>query len=94
MIGHMDQVKDPRGLTYVEKVFLEISAEMGFSGVEEAITNLRKMMKEMELAAPKSESRESDLDILAQSVNPIRLKNNPVGLTLSVSRELYSFIVS
>ena len=37
-------------------------------------------MRDMELNNPDSINLEGDLNILSKSVNPVRLKNNPVGI--------------
>ena len=48
----------------------------------------------MELAQPSSTEREKDIDILASSVNPVRLKNNPVALDAETISTLYHAIVN
>ena len=93
MIHHPEQVIDSRGQGYLEKVFSDIAKSMGCDQVEAAIGGFRQMMQDMELKRPVSETRDSDLDLLSQSVNPVRLKNNPVGLSHSVIKDLYSIIV-
>ena len=40
-----------------------------------------------------SKDRVEELEILSKSVNPIRLKNNPVKLDIDVIKNLYSVIV-
>lgn len=81
MIGHTDGFIDSRGKEYVEGVFESISLSMGVHGVEEAIKVIRNMMKEMGLNALSFLNvAEAELDILCNSVNPIRLKNNPIQL--------------
>ena len=93
MMGHLDQVKDARGKSYVAKVFSDISIAMEVESVTTAISTFRQMMRDMELVNPKSANKEEEYGILSQSVNPIRLKNNPIELTSVVIRVLYSFIV-
>jgi hypothetical protein len=51
------------------------------------------MMKEMSLANPVSTNIEQEVDILSHSVNPIRLKNNPVRLDEETIRCLYLGII-
>ena len=53
---------------------------MGAGMPKEAIEVFRRMMKEMELANPIAVNREEELEALSNSVNPVRLKNNPVRL--------------
>ena len=90
---HMDQVKDARGESYVAKVFSDISFAMEVKSVTTVISTFRQMMRDMGLVNPKSANKEEEYGVLSQSVNPIRLKNNPIELTSDVIRLLYSFIV-
>ena len=50
-------------------------------------------MKQMELANPIANAREEELSILSTSVNPVRLKNNPVELSETVIRNIYNSII-
>ena len=90
MIGHTDSCIDSRGKEYVENVFESISLSMSTHGAEDAIKIIRNMMKEMDLNAPLFlDDAEAELDILCNSVNPIRLKNNPIQLDHDAIHFLY-----
>ena len=93
MIRHMDQIVDPRGKEYLNGVFSVIAKAMGADITEHAIVQFREMMTGLDLGRPASNNRLGDLEMLSTSVNPIRLKNNPVGLDISVIRNLYNIIV-
>lgn len=93
MTQHPEQVIDPRGPLYLEKVFSEISTTMGASKVDTAISLFRHMMDELGLDYPKTEDVPSDLEVLANSVNPDRLRNSPVRLSNTAIRDLYSMII-
>lgn len=93
MIRNMDQIVDPRGKEYLKGVFSVIAKAMGTDITEQAIVQFREMMTGLDLGRPVSNNRFGDLEMLSMSVNPIRLKNNPVGLDISVIRNLYSIIV-
>ena len=93
MIGHFDRCIDKRGMDYLERIFNEISFAMGCNSPMDAITLFEGMMKDMELTPPVSNSREEDLKVLSTSVNPVRLKNNPVGIDEKEAYMLYSSIV-
>lgn len=93
MIHHMDKCIDKRGQEYLNSIFDDISRSMGCSSSEQAINKFRKMMKDMELTNPLIENREEELMVLSSSVNPIRLKNNPVGLDEAVIKFLYEEIL-
>lgn len=93
MIDHMDQVKDSRGQMYLARTFMDIADAMDSGNARIAISSFRQMMLDMGLSNPVSENKEEDILVLSQSVNPVRLKNNPIGLREEVIRELYSIIV-
>lgn len=93
MIGNMDKCIDSRGEEYLLGVFEEISQAMGSKTPKEAIVLFRQMISEMELLNPKAENREEELEILSTSVNPVRLKNNPVELSLISIHNLYQSII-
>jgi alcohol dehydrogenase class IV len=94
MIGHMDKCIDNRGQEYLSGIFALISKAMGCENPEQAIAEFRQMMKEMELKNPVAEDREEDLEVLSTSVNPVRLKNNPIELSEEAMNELYQLILS
>lgn len=93
MIHHMDRCLDRRGQDYLNSIFNDITQTMGANIPLEAITIFRNMMKEMEMACPVSEHVPSDILLLTSSVNPIRLRNNPVELDEETIQNLYKRIV-
>lgn len=93
MIDHPGGCIDKRGSEYLMGVFDEISSAMGVDSPAEAIILFRKMLMLMELNNPVSENREADLEMLASSVNPVRLKNNPVSLDIQNIKSLYKHII-
>ena len=93
MLTHMDRCIDPRGSEYLSGIFQRIATAMGCSSVEDAIALFRQMLKEMDIQNPVSEHLPSDILLLTSSVNPIRLKNNPVELDEATIRNLYEIIV-
>lgn len=93
MIGNFDHCIDFRGMDYLEGIFKDISAAMGCDNPMEAIELFEKMMKEMGLANPVAGNREEELKMLSTSVNPVRLKNNPIAIDEIEAYKLYSAIV-
>lgn len=93
MLEHPEESIDKRGSEYLVSVFDEIAHSMGVGTPVGAIALFREMMKAMELGNPVSENREADLEVLASSVNPVRLKNNPIALQPVVTRDLYNKIL-
>lgn len=95
MLGHLDCCVDIRGEKYVEEVFDNISLSIGAHGAEDAIRIIRNMMSEMGLDSPVIVNEaETELEILSKSVNPIRLKNNPIHLDYNSIYSLYSQILN
>ena len=94
MINHPEKCFDARGSEYIKKIFSQISRAMGVTtGVEDAVNEFRQMLDLLEIQNPVSASRSSDIDTLSTSVNPIRLKNNPVALDEGAIKYLYEKIV-
>ena len=93
MLGNMDKSIDIRGREYISGIFSEIANALGCRIPKDAIRLFRKMMIEMELNSPVSIKREEDLEILSNSVNPVRLKNNPIAIDRNTSYTLYSIII-
>ena len=93
MIGHFDRCIDKRGMDYLERIFKEISSAMGCNNPMDAIALFEGMMKDMELTNPVSNNRDEDLKVLSTSVNPVRLKNNPIGIGETEAYMLYNSIV-
>lgn len=93
MLENTDKCIDARGVAYLNDIFTCISRSLGVQTPKEAIALFRQMMKDMELANPVANEREQELVTLSSSVNPIRLKNNPIGLDVETISGLYEVIV-
>lgn len=94
MIGHKEKCIDSRGQAYLNSIFIEIAHSMGCDKSEKAISLFREMMVDMEMKNPVAENRDEEIDILSMSVNPVRLKNNPVELDSAAIVKLYNIILS
>ena len=88
MLEYMEQCVDYRGIDYLQDVFMEIAKSMSCNTVEAAIEYFHKFILELGLEAPVIKNR-GEMDILKLSVNPVRLKNNPVKLEEKDIEELY-----
>ncbi|MDD4164262.1 MAG: phosphonoacetaldehyde reductase [Eubacteriales bacterium] len=84
---------DPRGEKYLQNIFSDISRALCSNNPTEAIDNFTTMLKRMQIIAPNEVSKD-DLHNLIKSVNPTRLKNNPVELNASAITLLYKKILS
>lgn len=93
MIGHMDKCVDVRGRAYLSEIFDFIAKTMDTSNPINAIELLRQMMNEMEMDNPVAGNLEEELTVLSTSVNPVRLKNNPVILDDTSIRAIYQKIL-
>ena len=93
MLENMDKCIDVRGQRYLIGIFNQIAQAMGCFNPQQAIGVFREMMKDMNLKNPESGKKEEDLNVLSNSVNPVRLKNNPVEITNQDAAELYRIIL-
>ncbi len=93
MMDNMDKCIDSRGQEYLHSIFNQIALTMGCKTPADAIALFRQMMVDMELKNPVALTRDESIELLASSVNPIRLKNNPIELSREAIKELYSIII-
>lgn len=94
MMEHLDLCIDSRGVEYVKGIFKDIAASMGCNTLEEAIRVFEEMMTEMELKNPVTGNREVELNVLSTSVNPVRLKNNPIQISQEAAKSIYNSILN
>lgn len=93
MLGHMDQCIDPRGQDFVNARFKELSGILaGSRELSAGCEKFEEILSRLKLGAPAPASPE-ELEVLSGSVNPVRLKNNPVRLNKDVLKELYEEII-
>lgn len=88
MTDHVESCIDNRGQEYVQETFEQIAKAMGCDSVQDAIVQLREMIAVLGMSVPKMENAE-DFETLRNSVNPVRLRNNPVGLSVEAINGLY-----
>lgn len=93
MLSHPDKCIDSRGQAYLSGIFQNIANAMGVENPYAAIDIFTCMINDMELYNPSSHNLSSDILLLANSVNPIRMKNNPVVLDTRIIKALYERIV-
>lgn len=94
MLEHPARCVDSRGAAYIEATFADIAQALGESVPQLAVSRLRTMLVEMEMRQPVARDFVAELDVLSHSVNPVRLKNNPVALDMDAIKQLYQTIVS
>ncbi|MBE7068969.1 MAG: phosphonoacetaldehyde reductase [Ruminococcaceae bacterium] len=91
MVSHTEDCVDPRGEKYLKKTFEEIAEMLGCKTTGEACVKLQEFFNSLELQVP--EAAEEDYAELRTSVNPVRLKNNPVKLDEENIESLYRLIL-
>lgn len=92
MVEHTNQCIDPRGETFLKAVFAKIATAMGCNNAVQACEKFNDLLCELQLNIPTATA--ADIAILTKSVNPTRLKNNPVGLNTDNISMLYHQILS
>lgn len=93
MVENMDNCIDARGTKYLENIFGEISHKFGGKTVKEAIGLFENLLEKLEIKSPETSERESDINVLASSVNATRLSNNPVKFSENELKEMYERIL-
>ena len=81
MENNLDRCIDSRGKEYLKDVLNELKELIG------GYQNLLKIYSSLALDVPSPS--EEELEKLVDSVNPIRLKNNPVALSKKAIKEIY-----
>lgn len=94
MINNMAKCIDSRGTEYLKDVFRDIAKSMGGEFVFESLNLFRDILVEMKISNPVSNNWDYDISVLSSSVNPVRLKNNPIKLDKNEIKGLYVKIVA
>jgi len=92
MITHMDQCIDPRGKNHLASAFSDLAVAMQAETPKSAASKFVDFLEALHLDSPNIHSVE-DFAVLRKSVNPVRLKNNPVKLDESAIDILYHQIL-
>lgn len=93
MIENVDSCSDPRGVQYLQEIFAELADIMKCQSPKEGAEYFRKIMEELDFAIPSVHTAD-DYEVLKKSVNPVRLKNNPVELKEETIDTLYHQILA
>lgn len=86
MIEHTEGCIDGRGAEYFKSVLDMIDEMIDLS-------YFKGMIEKMGMSYPVGVNKEAEIEKLAKSVNPVRLKNNPVLLTTEVLQGMYGRII-
>lgn len=88
MIENTDKCIDQRGEEFLKMTFDEIANAMDCKTAQSAAEKFAQIVDSLKLDVPEINDG-NDIDILKNSVNPDRLKNNPVKLDLQAIEKLY-----
>lgn len=94
MIENIDKCIDIRGQEELANTFMQIANAMGASDAKYAIEDFEMLLDIMDIKCPVAQDKERELDLLTTSVNPIRLRNNPVELNDAAIHSLYENILN
>ena len=84
MLAHLEDCADSRGSAYLADILASLPVSLAW---------FRQLMTQLELASPISADILQELPTLLRSVNPERLKNNPVVLTEQALSAIYKRIL-
>ena len=93
MREHPENCVDPRGTGHLAKIFGRLERAMSCPEGKTGEEFFRELLRRLDLKAPEKWSHE-DIPALAASVNPVRLKNNPVTLDIAALERLYRDILT
>lgn len=93
MAENLDACIDIRGRDFLEHTLESIADAMDCGSIEESIQKFQSIVKAMNLLQPRSRG-EKEYELLLDSVNPVRLKNNPIYLKKKTINMLYHQILS
>lgn len=91
MIENADKCIDLRGEDYLKVTLNEIGQAMGCSGAETGAQKLNSIFEALDFEIPSA--TETEYKELRTSVNPVRLKNHPIGLNEETIDKLYHDIL-
>lgn len=92
MVNNISKCVDVRGKLYLEQVFINLAKIMKCETSIEAVNKFESLLTTLCIDKPKI-INSNDFEILKNSVNPIRLKNNPVKLIMEDIDCLYHQIL-
>ena len=73
----------------------EIASILGYETISEAITSFRIMLDSYNIEKPTNlGNREEEIKELSTSVNPVRLKNNPIQFSDEQIKDMYERILN
>lgn len=90
-IENINHCIDGRGTGYLQESLIKLANAYGCEEPMEAARKFDVLLEKLGLEVPKA--KEQDFELLKKSVNPVRLKNNPVALDTDSIDMLYHEIL-
>lgn len=90
-VTHIDRCVDPRGKAYLKETLGDLSRLLGGNDMAELPTRINDFVNDMSFTVP--DATPEQIDILAKSINPVRLKNNPVKIDETDAKNIYTKIL-
>ncbi len=88
MLNNVSKCVDTRGIRYLENVFIDLAGIMGCKVTEDSVHKFSNLLDKLCMSIPDVADLQ-DYEKLKNSVNPDRLKNNPINLSLDDIDFLY-----
>ncbi len=92
MVNNTQKSNDARGKEYLDNMFSQLAQIMGCKSVKEATVKFSSILQKLNIEIPNVKNVD-DFDMLKISVNPVRIKNNPIKLTEEDINILYHQIL-
>lgn len=86
-VGDGAKCSDPRGVEYLRATLDELGVLLGGANATDGAKKLEEIFTVLNLDRPKMSDEQ--IEILKNSVNPVRLKNHPIALDAETIEELY-----
>lgn len=86
-LDDVEKCSDSRGIEYLRKTLDELGVLLGGANAESGAKKLEEIFTVLNLDRPKMSDEQ--IDILKNSVNPVRLKNHPIILDAETIENLY-----
>lgn len=93
MMEHPEKCVDPRGPEHLKFILDWLGQLLHCDTAYKGLMMFRATIFSLDLPQPHSKDLEAELETLTRSVNPVRLKNNPVALDEETIRNLYKKIL-
>ncbi len=91
MVKNTDKCIDSRGEDYLKATLDELAQLFGYASASEGAQCLEEIFEKLELSIP--EVNDNEIEVLKNSVNPVRLKNHPIKLDVDTIEMLYRDIL-